>query len=85
MLSKCQLKRNWADFPGGQVVKNLPCHAGDTGSNPDWGLKNPHAVGQRSPCGATPEPANSGALQTTRREAQMLQLESPCTTTEDPP
>ena len=58
------------------MVKNPPCHAGDTGSNPDWGLKNPHAVGQLSPRGATPEPANSGALQRTRRGAQTLQLES---------
>ena len=25
------------DFPGGPLVKNLPCNAGDTGSIPDQG------------------------------------------------
>ena len=31
------------DFPGGPVVKNLPCNAEDMGSIPDWGTKIPHA------------------------------------------
>ena len=31
------------DFPGGPVVKSLPCHAGDTGLIPGWGTKIPHA------------------------------------------
>ena len=31
------------DLPGGPVVKNLPCNAGDEGSIPDWGTKIPHA------------------------------------------
>ena len=30
-------------FPGGPVVKNLPCNAGDTGSIPGWGTKIPHS------------------------------------------
>ena len=30
-------------FPGGPVVKDLPCNAEDTGSIPGWGAKNPHA------------------------------------------
>ena len=30
--------------PGGLVVKNSPCKAGDTGSIPDWGAKIPYAV-----------------------------------------
>ena len=25
------------DFPGGQMVKNLPCNSGDVGSIPGWG------------------------------------------------
>ena len=27
------------DFPGGPVVKNLPCNAGDAGLIPGWGTK----------------------------------------------
>ena len=29
------------DLPGGLVVKNLPCSAGDTGLIPSWGTKIP--------------------------------------------
>ena len=36
------------DFPGGPVVKNPPCSAGDTGSIPGQGTKIPHATGQLS-------------------------------------
>ena len=32
------------DFPGGPVVKNLPCNAGDVGSIPGQGTKILHAV-----------------------------------------
>ena len=38
------------DFPGGPVVKNLPCNAGDTGSVPGQGTKIQHAMEQLSPC-----------------------------------
>ena len=34
------------DFPGGPVIKNLPCNARDVGSIPDQGAKIPHAVEQ---------------------------------------
>ena len=37
------------DFPGGPVVKNPPSSAGDVGSVPGWGTKNPDAWGQLSP------------------------------------
>ena len=30
-------KKDWWDFPGGTVVKNLPANAGDTGSSPGPG------------------------------------------------
>ena len=43
------------DFPGGPVVKNLPCKAGDTGSIPGWGSKIPHAEEQLSPCATNRE------------------------------
>ena len=31
------------DFPGHLMVKNLPCNAGDVGSIPGQGTKNPRA------------------------------------------
>ena len=40
------------DFPGGPVVKNLPCNAGDLSLIPGRGTKTPHAAGQLSLCGA---------------------------------
>ena len=30
------------DFPGGPVVENPPCNAGDRGFIPGWGAKIPH-------------------------------------------
>ena len=32
-------------LPGGPVVNNLPCNAGDTGSVPGQGTETPHGVG----------------------------------------
>ena len=37
------------DIPGGPVVKNLPCNAGDVGLIPGRATRNPHAVGQLTP------------------------------------
>ena len=34
------------DFPGGPMVKNLPCNAGEVDSTPGQGNKIPHSVGQ---------------------------------------
>ena len=36
------------DFPGGPVVKNLPCKAEDMGSIPGWGTKIPQVAEQLS-------------------------------------
>ena len=36
------------DFPGGPVVKNPPCNAGDTSSIPGQGTKISHAAEQLS-------------------------------------
>ena len=41
-------KLNLRNFPGGPVVKNLPCNAGDVSSIPGQGTKIPHAPGQLS-------------------------------------
>ena len=41
------------DFPGGPVVKNPPCNAGDAGSIPGQGTKIPYAAEQLSPQAAT--------------------------------
>ena len=48
---KCQC---W-DFPGGPVVKNLPCNAEDVGSVSGWRTKIPHASEELSPHTATRE------------------------------
>ena len=36
------------DFPGGPVVKNLPCNAGDVGLIPGQGTEIPYATEQLS-------------------------------------
>ena len=36
--------------PGGPVVKNPSCNAGDSGSIPGWGTKIPHAAEQLRVC-----------------------------------
>ena len=48
-------ERNYRDFPGCPVVKNLPSNAGDMGLIPGWGTKIPHAAGQLSPHATTRE------------------------------
>ena len=60
-------KCHW-DSAGGQVVKNLPCNAGNVGSIPGGGPKIPCVVGQLNPQAAatestatTTEPGLSGA------------------------
>ena len=45
------------DFPGGPVVKNPTCNAGDARLIPGWGTKVPHATRQLSPHTTTTEPA----------------------------
>ena len=37
------------NFPGGPVVKNLHCNAGDMGSVTGWGTKIPLAMEQLNP------------------------------------
>ena len=44
------------DFPGGPVVENPPCNAGDLGSIPGQGTKTPHALEQLNPHAVTKEP-----------------------------
>ena len=46
------------DFPGGPVVKNLPCSAGDVGSIHSWGTKIAHATDLVSPRATTRESRN---------------------------
>ena len=60
MTQKDQLKNilYW-DFPGGSVIENTPCNAGDVGLTPDWGTKILHAVERLAPCAATTEPAST--------------------------
>ena len=59
--------RQCRGFPGGPVVKNLPCTAGDLGLIPGWGTKIPHATEQLIPCVATIEPTCSRLHATPRQ------------------
>ena len=47
------------DFPGGPMVKNLPCNAGDAILISYWGTKIPHATEQLSPSTTATEPCAS--------------------------
>ena len=47
------------DFPGGPVVKNLPCNSEDTSSIPGQETKIPGAAGQLSQYAQTTEPVCS--------------------------
>ena len=38
------------DFPGGPMIKSMPCSVGDVGLIPGWVNKIPCAVEQLSPC-----------------------------------
>ena len=49
-------KENIWGFSSGPVIKNLPCHARDTGSNPGWGIKFPHGTEQLNSSASTKEP-----------------------------
>ena len=51
-------KEGERDSPGGPVVKNLSCNAGDSGSIPGWGTKIAHAAGLLSPCATIREPSH---------------------------
>ena len=48
------LLRLFWDFPGGPVVQNLPCNAGDVGSIPGGDTKIPRASEQLSLCALEP-------------------------------
>ena len=48
-------RKDFGVFPGGPVVKNLPCNAGEIGSIPGRGNKTPHAAEQLSLHTATTE------------------------------
>ena len=50
------VKTDHKDFPGGPVVKNPPCNAGDAGSIPGHRAKIPHATEHLSPSTATTGP-----------------------------
>ena len=68
---KLNLKNQHRNFPGGPVVKNPPCNAGDTGRIPSWGTKILHAIQQvKAHCNTAPGP--------------VPQLENLCAAVKDP-
>ena len=38
-MEEVQNSKTSRDFPGGSLVKNLPCSAGDVGLVPSWGIQ----------------------------------------------
>ena len=66
------------DFPGGPVVKNPPCIAGEAGLTPGQGTKIPHAAEQPGPLATTREPRCHNYW------AHKSRLERPCTLTKIP-
>ena len=71
-----KIKRDFGDFPGGPVVKNLLSNAEDQGLTPGWATTITHAMEQLSSCSMTTEPLCSKAC--------SLQRESLCTAAKDP-
>ena len=55
-ITSNQIKKWTGDFPGGPVVKNLPCIAGYVGLIPGQGNKIPHVMEQLSLQATTTEP-----------------------------
>ena len=72
------------DFPGGPVVKNPSCNAGEAGSVPCRGTKTPHAMGQLSLRAATREPTCSGACTPQLESSSCATVKSPLTAVKDP-
>ena len=60
------------NLPGGPVVKNPSCNAGDAGLIPGCGTKIPHAVGQRCLRAATHAPQLESPW-TALKMSQMMQ------------
>ena len=63
-------------LPWWTTVENPPCSVGDMDLTPGLGTKIPHAMEQLSPCTTATELACSGTC--------VPQLESLCTSVEDP-
>ena len=63
MLVSCA-KEDGRGFPGGLVVKNLSCNAGDMGLIPGCRSKIPHAAEQLSACAGSPLLSASAATKT---------------------
>ena len=63
------------DFPGGPVVKNLPCNAGDVGSIPGQGTKIPHDTKQLSLC-TTMKTQHSSVPTTTKKNTLLGNVDS---------
>ena len=54
------------NFPGGQMVQNLPRNAEDMRSIPSWGTKIPHVAEQLNPCTTTTDPIHWSPCATAR-------------------
>ena len=54
-------KGKHTEFPGGLVIKSVPCNSGDVGSIPGQKTKISQAIGQPRPHAAETEPSHSRA------------------------
>ena len=72
-----------SDFPGGLVVKNLPCNAEDVSLSAGQRTKIPYTLEQLSPCAATAEAHMLLSLQATTTES-VYHYKDPAWCNEDP-
>ena len=61
-------------LPGGPVVKNSPCNAGDWGLIPGQGTKIPHPVGQLSLSATLESPRATTRGSTHNKRSRVMQL-----------
>ena len=66
-----RLKALQWDFPGGPVVRHLPCKARDGSLTPGRGTKIPHAVGHLSPGDTVTEPVSCSSRSRHALEATL--------------
>ena len=69
--------RSVGDFPGGPVVKNPPCNAGDMGSIPGRGTKIPHARERVSPHSGTTDAVHNSGVSDSRSHGLVSPWNSP--------
>ena len=68
----CSSPRETWGFPGGPVVKSLPCDAGDMASIPGQETEIPHPMEKLSRCTTTTQPPGPTARESEHHEKRSL-------------